>query len=434
MNDLPWRSMPRLTKRYLDAAQYEGDGKSRDERWDDTVPALGLRIAPKGKKTFILFYRVGRQRGSRQRLVKLGTYGVDMTLDQARTKAGQWLGLARDGRDPYAEARADTLETFSGVAAEFIEKYAKKQNRSWAETERILTVYATPRWGKRPIAEIARRDVIALVETVAEKNGPYMSNRVLAAIRRLFGWALERDMIAANPAGGVRRVGKEVSRDRVLSDDELHAFWQATGAMDYPWQPLLRVLALTAQRRTEVANLRWQDLQDLESDTPLWALPREATKADRAHSVPPAPEAAAILRILPRHEGDYVFTTGDGGRPVSGFTPVKRRLDKAMLAALQQAAKADGENPEKVALASWKLHDLRRTAASTLARMGTPPHVVAAILNHAPGATQGITAVYNRYSYAEERRTALAAWARHLTGLTYPDASAIVVAFPGLSA
>ena len=166
--------MPRLTKRYLDAARYQGDGRSRDERWDDTLPGLGLRIAPTGKKTFILFYRVGRQRGSRQRLVKLGAYGVDMTLDQARTKAGKWLGLARDGRDPYAETRTATHDTFKAVAEDFIEKYARKHNKSWAETERIFKVYVAPKWGARPLSDIARRDVITLLEKVADNNGHWI--------------------------------------------------------------------------------------------------------------------------------------------------------------------------------------------------------------------------------------------------------------------
>ena len=196
--------------------------------------------------------------------------------------------------------------------------------------------------------------------------------------------------------------------------------------MDYPWKPLLQILALTAQRRAEVATLRWQDLDGLDGHAPLWTLPREATKADRAHTVPLSPEAAAILNDLPRHEGPYVFTTGDGSRPVSGFTPVKRRLDKAMLAALREAAEEAGGDLETVELPPWKLHDLRRTAASGMARFGTPPHVVAAILNHAPGATQGITAVYNRYSYAEERRTALATWARCLSSLTQEDFGNVV--------
>lgn len=438
--------MPSFTKRYLDAARYQGDGRSRDERWDDAQPGLGLRITPGGKKTFILFYRVGRQRGARQRLVKLGTYGADMTLDQARDKARKWLAQARDRKDPYADARADAGERFSEVAAAFIEKYAKPRNRRWQETERVFKVYVNPKWGSRPIGDIARRDVIALLEKIADDHGGYMSNRVLAAVRRLFAWAVERDLIAASPAANVRPIAKEVSRDRVLSDAELRAFWIVTAAMDYPWGPFLRTLALTAQRRQEVAAMRWQDL-DLASENPRWTLPREATKADRAHEVPLAPETAALLSGLPRHEGPHVFTTGvirpdrrkakakgreaspdrAGDRPVSGFTAVKRRLDKAMLAALRDAAAEAGEDPGTVTLEAWKLHDLRRTAASTLARLGTPPHVVAAILNHSPGATQGITAVYNRHDYAAEKRAALSAWARYLHGLTDDAAPSNVV-------
>ncbi len=276
-------------------------------------------------------------------------------------------------------------------------------------TDRTFKVNVTPAWGKRPIASITRRDVIDLLEKIDKERGPYMSNRTLAVIRRLFAWAVERDVIDASPAANVKPVGKEVSRDRVLTDDELRAFWRATEGDDHPWHPFLRTLLLTAQRRSEVATMRWKDL-DLDGDKLLWSIPREFVKADRAHDVPLAPEVVDMVNDLPRHCGPHVFTTGDGTAPISGFTLAKRRLDKKMLEALQ----ADADDPETVELPRWTLHDLRRTAATNMAVLNFSPHVVGAVLNHSPGGTHGITAIYVRFRYDDERRQALAAWARRL--------------------
>ncbi len=148
--------------------------------------------------------------------------------------------------------------------------------------------------------------------------------------------------------------------------------------------------------------MRWADL-DLEADKPLWSIPREFVKVDRAHYVPLAPEAVAILKDLPRHQGAHVFTTGDGTVPISSFTTAKRRVDKKMIETMREAAEQAGDDPETVELPRWTLHDLRRTAATNMA-----------VLNHSPGGTHGITAIYVRFRYDDERRQALEAWARRL--------------------
>ena len=253
--------------------------------------------------------------------------------------------------------------------------------------------------------------MIDLLEKIDAERGGYMSNRTLAAIRRLFSWAVERDVLDASPAQNVKPVGKEVSRDRVLTYDELRTFWKATDGDDHPWHSFFRTLLLTAQRRSEVATMRWQDL---DADKPLWSIPREFVKADRAHDVPLSPEVVAILSNLPRYRGPFIFTTGDGTVPISGFTTAKRRVEKKMVETMREAAEEAGEDPETVELPRWTLHDLRRTAASGIARLGFPPHVTGAVLNHTPSATAGITSIYVRFRYDDERRQALEAWARRL--------------------
>ena len=149
--------------------------------------------------------------------------------------------------------------------------------------------------------------------------------------------------------------------------------------------------------------MRWSDL-DLDGETPMWTLPAEATKAGRVHDVTLSPEVVAILAGLPRFGGDYVFSTTGGERPISGFSPIKKRLDELMRARLPETR-------------DWVIHDLRRSAATNMAKFGFGPHVVGAVLNHSPGTSQGVTSIYLRHRYTEERRAALSAWAAQLVGL-----------------
>ncbi len=419
----------RFSDRLLQSIKPPPAGERPVEHWDELVRGLGFRVGHSGTRSFHVMTRV---HGRQVRQV-IGPYPATKLKD-AREEAGEIIRQARKGVNPREERRQARREaeraqrdTFAAVVEDFIEKYAKPRNRRWAETHRTFTVNVIPAWGKRPIASITRRDVIELLEKIDRERGPYMSNRTLAAVRRLFSWAVERDVIDTSPAANVKPVGKEVSRDRVLTDDELRAFWKATEGDDYPWAPFLRTLLLTAQRRSEVATMRWQDL-DLDSEKPLWSIPRELVKADRVHDVPVVPEIVGILKDLPRHQGPHVFTTGDGTAPISGFTLAKRRLDEKMVEIMHEAEEEAGDDPETVELPRWTLHDLRRSAASHMAQLGFPPHVVGAVLNHSPGGTHGITAIYVRFRYDDERRQALEAWARQLEQIVAGAPPANVVA------
>ncbi|MDA2935273.1 site-specific integrase, partial [Acidobacteria bacterium AH-259-D05] len=179
--------------------------------------------------------------------------------------------------------------------------------------------------------------------------------------------------------------------------------------LGFPFGPFFQLLILTAQRRGEVARIQWKDL-DMEKA--LWTLPAEATKPGRVHDVPLSPTAVEILGTLRRFDGPYVFTTTSGSRPVSGFSKAKAALDAKILKSRQK------QDPGVEGLAVWRSHDLRRSAATWMAEAEVPPHVLSALLNHSPGTAQGVTAIYNRFRYTEERRQALAAWAEHLLNLT----------------
>lgn len=380
----------------------------RAEYFDSVMTGLSLRVTDKGRKSWTVMYR----HGGRLRRMTIGAYPA-FDLKAAREAAGAALQEVAKGNDPAlerAEKKAARQDLFADVAADFVEKYAKRQQRSWKETERIFAKYVTPKWRKRPIASITHRDMLDLLDGMDAT--PIMANRTLAAVRKLFNWAVGRRIIGATPVAGIEPPGKEKERDRVLDDNEIKTLWAGCDELGEPFGPLIRTLLLTAQRRDEVAGMRWQDI-DLVAEEPIWTLPREFTKADRAHEVPLSPAVVEILKGQPRirvkdengntKDGSYVFMTGRRGDvPISGFSVAKRRID------------------EITGLEGWTYHDLRRTAASGMARLNVPPHVLSRVLNHSPKSRESVTALYNRHAYTPEKRHALDSWARHLETLTAP--------------
>ena len=215
--------MPNLTKRYIDAARYEGDGSSRDVRWDGAMPGFGLRVYPSKRKSFVLSYR---NNAGRKRMIVLGAYGLDLTLDQARDRAISERAKLVGGADPLAErqsarAEAETRDTFEAVAGSYIERYVKpnKRARSAYEDERIIHREMIPRWGSRKISEISRRDVIELLDGITDRGSPIMANRTLSLARKLFGWAVERDIVDASPVDGDQLLDEEGVSSRPLADE-----------------------------------------------------------------------------------------------------------------------------------------------------------------------------------------------------------------------
>lgn len=363
--------------------------KGRLEVWDTLLPAFGVRVTASGQKTFGVMYRVGGV----QRRQTLGSYPA-VTLADARKLARKAFAQVAEGRDPSTEKRerreGGKADSFRAVAAEYVDRYAKrhKRERSWREDERLIRRELLPWWGARRIGGVSKADMLNLLDATSDR-APIMANRLLALVRKLFNWCQERGYIEASPCAGIKAPSKERTRERVLRDDELRKLWPAFEAMEYPFGPLFKMLLITGQRVSEVAGMRRDELgPDI---VPLWTLSSERTKADRQHVVPLPSLAMDLLRGSPELGGEYVFTAR-GDRPVNGFSAAKRRADALS------------------GVTGWRLHDLRRTMATGLAKLGTPPHVVSEILNHAPA---GITRqVYDRYSYEREVAEALERWGR----------------------
>lgn len=379
----------KLTTKFIEG-QKSNPSKRLDFR-DELTPGLVLRISTSGTKTFCLHKRIN----GKMRRLTIGRFGV-VSLAEARERVRQVLYEIETGRfEALSGVEVENKPTLGDVIPDYIEKHAKVHNRDWKNKARLLDKFTGLH--RMRIDEIKRADVVRACDLI-HKSAPVSANRALAHLKHLMGWCVERGMIDASPIAGMKPLSKERPRERVLSDDELGALWAACDAEGYPFGDCMKLLILSGQRRAEVAEMCWSEI-DLEKR--LWTLPSLRAKNGRQHTVPITDEMFDVLRRVPRFLGaDYVFTT-TGKSPVSGFGRLKDRLDKAL---------PEGTEP-------WIIHDLRRTMSTNMAMLGVPQPVTEALLNHKTGVVSGVAAIYNVYSYADEKREALSAWSQHVMKL-----------------
>jgi integrase len=395
-----------LTAKGVENAKAKANKKTgapeRTEIPDGLLTGLYLIVQPTGAKSWAVRYRYG----GKPRKVTLGPFPA-LDLGKAREEAKAALQAVAKGRDPASQKAVEKEEARSGrdlfenVVAEFLKRHRKRDGsalKSLPEIERMFNVNVIPRWRGRRIQDITRRDVNQLLDGLVDSGIGPMANRVFSVIRKLFNWAVARDIVSGSPCVGVTPPAPEPSRERVLTDDEIKRFWKATEETGYPFGPMFRLLLVTGQRLSEVAELPWRELDRKKR---VWSLPSDRTKNGRAHDVPLSDIAIEIIEGLPKIAStrDLVFTTGE--RPASGFSRAKKILDARMA----------GDGAE---ILHFILHDLRRTVATRMQELGIPPHVTEAVLNHKSGAIKGVAAVYARHDYAAEKRAALDAWARRL--------------------
>lgn len=367
-------------------------GKERVEVWDDKLPGFGVRVSASGTKSFVLMYYTA---GKKKRLT-LGRFPM-MTLAEARRRAHEALATVAEGGEPEAKpAVADVGVSFSSAVEMFVAQHCRRHNRAShaQETERVLRTKFVTSWGERPIRSISRADVLRVLDDAVDAGHPSAANHALAAVRKLFSWAVERSLVETSPCTGVSRPAPVMHRDRVLSDDELASVWHGALALAAPFSHIVRLLILTGQRRGEVAGLRWSEVDWLNA---VWNIPPARTKNGRQHALPLTPLAIEVLKTVPSVHDELAFPArGNDDATPSGFSKIKRRLD------------------ELSGVSDWTLHDLRRTLATQLAGMGVAPHVVERILNHASGTFGGVAGIYNRFQYLPEMRAALGMWADHV--------------------
>jgi integrase len=379
-----------LTNKSMEALKAQ---PKRYEVHDLYCPGMSVRVSTQGTKVFSVKFRYGIT----QKRMKLGVY-PRISLGTAREKALDILRQVDEGIDPTKRRRTSDMKVES-VCCEFIRLHAQARNKSWREAERILDRELIGTFGQRDIREIKRFDVLELMDAAVARGSSYQANRILSHIRKLFNWCVERGIVDQSPIAGLKAPTKEVSRDRVLDDDEIRRLLRACRNDVYPFRQFVPILLATAQRRGELAEMRWSEI---DHDARTWVIPGSRSKNGKPHVVPLSSCAISMLNEVPRFlDCDYVFTTTHRS-PVSRFSKMLRRL-------------SDGAQTY-----GWRLHDLRRTAATGMARASVAPYVVEKVLNHVSGTISGVAAIYNRYGYDFEKQNALENWGKQLFDLENP--------------
>jgi integrase len=352
--------------------------------WDISVVGFGAR-----RQTNLVHYYVRYRHNGQQIVRSIGRHGA-LTPDTARAKAKQLLGLVSGGTDPFAQALSG--EGFPVAVDRYLErKRPALKPTSFNEATRYLRSLALPLHSLR-LAQIDRRKIAALLGEVETGSGPAARNRLRSRLSAFFAWCITEGLLDANPVQGTAKADEGGSRERVLAPDELRRLWHALG--DDAFSNIVRLLLLTGQRRNEIGHLQWGEIDLAKAQINL---PASRVKNGRDHTFPLSAQALAILSGLPRRNStEYLF----GKRGFNDWDYAKQQLD------------------QRLGIAPWRLHDLRRTCATQLGELGVLPHVVEQALNHVSGAKAGVAGVYNRSKMIDAVREALQRWADHLDQIT----------------
>jgi integrase len=402
-----------LTDRLLRALMREPPIK-RTLCWDTAVPGFCAIATPAGKITFAVIRRLP---GGKTPLTRRGRDYPVVTLAAGREWALAALRNMIAGVDPKAKEEAARkaearrrANSFQAVAEDFIARHVSKLRTGRKEEAAIRRELIAP-WGNRPITDISRADVIKAIERLADESKLHASHQLLAYVKKLFAWAIERGAygLEKSPCDRISArglIGRREPRQRLLNEAELRTIWQATAALGFPFAPFVQLLLVTGQRRAEVSDMQ---LAEINLDAAIWTIPADRMKSGAAHEVLLPSMALDIIKGMPRFAGPYVFSTTGGVRPISGFSKAKARLD----------ALTHGITP-------WRLHDLRRTVRTGLGALPIPSNVCELVIAHAQ---PGLHKVYDLHSYREEKRRALELWAAQLREIIEPAQPENVVRF-----
>lgn len=406
--------------------------KTRFETFDATVPGLAIRVAPSGRKSWTVHYRNSEGRPQRMTLDAVFAEGGDPETEDnavrsrrelediaggvawARAKARQVREWVANDKDPKVEmvrsAAAQTraareatraAATFGSLANEYIKEETPELRRG-KEDEAIIRKHLVSTLEHIPVAEIRKGDVTAITNRLKARTRQYPNGRIATArrvhglARRILRWAYATDLIDTNPIADLPAPASAAERDRILTDGEILKIWAGLEGLDYRYRAIIRLLFVTAARRSEVAGMRWNEI-----DGDTWRLPPERTKNAKGATVPLSPLAQEVIADVPRQPGTQLLfrtTHRTKGRteppdnPVSGWAKFKTQLDKAS------------------GVVGWRHHDIRRTVASRLAGAGVELPVIQTLLHHTPERVMGVTGIYVRHRFENEARAALLEW------------------------
>jgi integrase len=392
----------RITKSNVDAAQ------PGTVYWDDKLAGFGLRVSPKGRKVYIYRYRKaapGRAAQTRPITYTIGAHG-GLTPDEARKIASGLSARVAEGGNPQAEKNRGAELEFSRQADLWLEHYEQtRRASSLFQAKLVVRNHLKPGLKNKPLAEITRSDIQAIIDAIPQRQKA-MRRAVFAYASVMFSWSVSRGDAPRNPLKDMLKPEAPKARDRTLTDEELVSIWRASYQSTFG--AFYRLLILTGQRKSEVATLQWAHLNRSQA---VWTIPGAQTKNGVAHIVPLSPAVVAELDAL---SGDvwpmsgYVISTTGGKKPISGFSKAKKSLD---------ASQVD----------EWRVHDLRRTLATGLQRLGVRFEVTEAVLNHISGSRAGVAGIYQRHDWKAEKRAALVAWGAYVQALLNGEEASNVV-------
>jgi integrase len=347
--------------------------------WDTTTRAFGVRLSKGGTRTWVVM------RGRTRQLETIGHY-PDMPLANARAEAKRRLAERRQPRV--------SDHSFASALDLFVAMHCAKRNKpsTAKETERLLRKHFLPKFRSRSLADTTHEQIADIIDHITNAT----ANHAFAAIRTFFRWCVRRRFIPHSPCDGMVMPDRPVVRDRVLTDPELVSIWRAAERYGYPFGTIVQLLILTGQRRSEIAMLKWEYINQ---EHRIITLPSEIVKNNRRHTFPYGALVAHILDCIPGRTGFLFPARGSDNRPFSGWASSKANLETLP------------------PIRPWTLHDLRRTFATNLAALKFPPYVTEKLLNHVTGTISGVAAIYNRFQYSDEMRAAIEAWEARLTFL-----------------
>ena len=377
--------------------------KGQVEHSDSDVPGLRVRIGATGAKTFILRKRVADQ----VRNITLGRYGPRFGLADARRKARSLLSDLESGKPvpTLAKRNKSTAGTVQALLPAYLA--SKAHLRSLWDLESVMNKFILPQFGDRFADSITRAEITEFIAEIAERTPPRARN-VHAQLSAFYTWAMPRlDRLSANPCRDAGRPPKPKARDRVLTDAELVGLWKIAEAEPLPWGPGLKLLILTGTRRSEVFQA---DRREFDLEAEEWTIPAERAKNGLPHIVPLSKLVIATIKDVPTSvSSTKLFPSGANNElGATGYSKARERFRKSLDQALERV---EGEH--------WTLHDIRRTVATGLQRLGVRFEVTEAVLNHVSGAKGGIAGIYQRHDWKAEKRSALETWAQHLQVLTH---------------
>ena len=415
--------MPKLTSKLIERTVRAGTSATL---WDANLRGFAFRLSPNGKAVWLIKRRLGEGgRKAKQILYVFGEYPV-MDLDAATTEAHKLIASIADGINPQNEKRKTRNkqhEAFAnGKLKDVYQQWYEKHRADdwetpgtyWYEVGRRFNVEVLPKLRDQTlVSDISKSDITTLIDN-KERLTKSGARQVFNAMRPFFKWMRVRELIPFDPMEGLSPPDPTEARDRVLEPDEIAKLWEAAKHTPLPYGPFYKLLILTLQRRDEVAGMQWRELDNRDK---TWIIPGSRTKNGREHLVHLSPLAWSIIEDLAAKapviaEGRFAYPFVFPATPmtyISGFSVAKQTIDETI------------EEIFGSSLEPWRLHDLRRTGATGLASLGVPPHIVERILNHISAKdVGGLTGIYQRFQYAEERKEALLKWSSYVARLATP--------------